>query len=396
MKKNNFSRTHAPDSQMTKSHDGQSSRVRKLVSRLLHHGSNPHDTTPDDSDAGSGVATPEWLGSYRGPPSASSSFSVPKVYGRDTSISLELWNAAYNSLRDSPRSAGLVAVYESILCQELPHGQSIGGLNQSLPRSDEDRLRTLISITEAGLKKCRGGKSQADDPARAMIRASRKIIKSVWMDYPSTAVAWSGICVLTPVRTPVVCLPAWKSESLANHSRRQLLLGTTIEIEDMRRGALHVLGRIPWYMHLSEVMLNSAWKSDSDFYSQRDGTRDRLLKLYRKVLEFEMNCVCAAASSWNNAAKNVVGWHGLGAIVREIEGLDAEMTKLVVNYIARGIAENIMRHNEDLKPDAKGEAECLVGDGSSEAFQLGSSHSAAAIPEPEGVDTLMKPSTVRV
>lgn len=200
------SHLHISHLNMTRSHDSESSRIRKLVGRLLHHSSSPHASNPDDSDAGSGVATPEWLGSYRGPPSASSSFSVPKTYAaRDTSISLELWNTAYNSLRDSLRSAGLVTVYESILCQELPHGQSIGGISQSLPRSDEERIKTLISITEAGLKKCRAAKTQADDPARALIRASRKIIKSVWMEYPSTAVAWPGICILTPVSFNTLC-----------------------------------------------------------------------------------------------------------------------------------------------------------------------------------------------
>ncbi|KAM6480724.1 hypothetical protein HDV62DRAFT_102733 [Trichoderma sp. SZMC 28011] len=352
---------------MTKSHDPQSGRIKKLVSRLLHH-SNPHDTSPEDSDADSGIATPKWLGSYKVPASANSSFSAPKAYGRDTGISLELWNSAYNSLRDGLSTAGLVTVYESILCQELPHGQSIGGINQSLPRSDDDRLRTLITITEAGLKKCRT-KSQADDQAKALIRASRKIIKSVWADYPSTAVAWSGICILTP-----------------------LLLGATIAIEDMKRGALHVLGRIPWYMHLSELIMASAWKSDADFLEQRDRTRERLLKLYRKVLEFEMNCVCAAASSWNNAAKNVVGWHKLGAMVREIEELDVEIGNLIVTYIDRRVAETIRRYNEDLKLDAKDEGPCpFAADGSSSSapFPLDASHSADAMPG-------MKPSTVRV
>ncbi|KAL6853203.1 hypothetical protein J3F83DRAFT_513592 [Trichoderma novae-zelandiae] len=339
---------------MPKSHD---SRLMKLVGRILHHDFHH----PDDSDSDSGVATPEWLGLYRGPVSTSSGFSLPKGSGRDKSISMDLWNEAYNSLRDSTRSAGLVTVYESILCQELSHGQSIGGINQSLPRSDKDRFKALVSITESGLRRSRGTKSQAITPAKAMIRAAGKIIKCVWATYPSTAVAWSGISILTP-----------------------LLLGPTIEIEDMKRGALHVLGRIPWYMHLSEIMLASAWKTDADFNAQRDRARDRLLQLYRKVLEFEMNCVCAAASSWNIAAKNIVGWHGLGAIVREIEELDGEMMALMVTHIDRGVAETILRHNEDLKLDVAGEEEPLEPD---------SSHSANALNE---ANAIMNPSTVRV
>jgi hypothetical protein len=183
---------------MTKSTDADTGRLRKLVGRLLHHSSHPHTANLDDSDAGSGVATPEWLGTYRGP-SPSASFVMPRGYGRHTQISLELWTAAYNSIRDNLRSAGLVTVYESILCQELPH-QSIGGINQTLPRSDDDRLKQLIRITESGLRKCRGANCPIDNYARVMVKMSKKIIKSVWADYPSTAVAWSGITILTPVR----------------------------------------------------------------------------------------------------------------------------------------------------------------------------------------------------
>ncbi|EHK44646.1 hypothetical protein TRIATDRAFT_6711, partial [Trichoderma atroviride IMI 206040] len=218
---------------------------------------------------------------------------------------LELWTAAYNAIRDNLRSAGLVTVYESILCQELPH-QSIGGINQTLPRSDDDRLKQLIRITESGLRKCRGANCPIDNYARVLVKMSKRIIKSVWADYPSTAVAWSGITILTP-----------------------LLLGPTMQIDGMKRGALHVIGRIPWYMHLSELMLASGWKSDADFNREQNGVKERLVKLYRKVLEFEMNCVCAAASTWNNAAKNVVGWHALGSLVRDIETLDDELAELI-------------------------------------------------------------------
>lgn len=210
----------------------------------------------------------------------------------------------------------------------------------------------------------------------------------------------------------------------------QLLLGPTMQIEDMKRGAVHVIGRIPWYMHLSELLLASGWKSDADFNREQDGMRERLLKLYRKVLEFEMNCVCAAASTWNNAAKNVVGWHALGSLVRDIETLDDEIATLINTYIARGVAESILRYNSDLRLD---QVECQgsardgsvgsigsigsvgttgttetaetmesIGAQSTEPdshqpFQLDASSTAETIPEPDGVERLMnKPSTVRV
>lgn len=191
-----------------------------------------------------------------------------------------------------------------------------------------------------------------------------------------------------------------------------------MQIDDMKRGAVHVIGRIPWYMHLSELMLASGWKSDADFNREQVGVRERLQKLYRKVLEFEMNCVCAAASAWNNAAKNVVGWHALGSLVRDIETLDDELAELINKYIAKGVAESILRYNTDLKLDpmecpgsaragstgstATTETMESIGAQSSEpdnhrSFQLDASRTAETIPDTEGVERLMnKPSTVRV
>lgn len=190
-----------------------------------------------------------------------------------------------------------------------------------------------------------------------------------------------------------------------------------MQIDGMKRGALHVIGRIPWYMHLSELMLASGWKSDADFNREQDGVRERLLKLYRKVLEFEMNCVCAAASTWNNAAKNVVGWHALGSLVNDIEALDDELAELIDKYIAKGVAGSILRYNSDLELDpvqcqgsarfgstsTTGTTETMESDAQSsepdshQPFQLDASNTAETIPEPEGVERLMnKPSTVRV
>jgi hypothetical protein len=191
-----------------------------------------------------------------------------------------------------------------------------------------------------------------------------------------------------------------------------------MQIDGMKRGALHVIGRVPWYMHLSELMLASGWKSDAEFYREQDGVRERLLKLYRKVLEFEMNCVCAAASTWNNAAKNVVGWNAMASLVDDIETLDAEFAELIKKYIARGVAESILRYNSDLELDplecqgsarvgstsTTGTTETMesIGAQSTEpdnhqTFQLDTSRTAETIPEPEGVERLMnKPSTVRV
>lgn len=163
---------------------------------------------------------------------------------RETAEALELWNEAYDALRDNPSTAGLVHVYEAIISQELPDGLKTGGLNSSSleGKSAEQRLELLRAISAAGLRKRRGSKQAAaaaaaqaaagqqaqqqapdEDPARRMLDEAKDKIESVTSEYPSSAaIAWAGFCTLTPVRySPTLCqtLPPKNPRALTVISR---------------------------------------------------------------------------------------------------------------------------------------------------------------------------------
>ena len=104
----------------------------------------------------------------------------------------------------------------------------------------------------------------------------------------------------------------------------------------MRSGILHITGRILWYTHLTRLLQAPGWADEAQFRAAHAQTRDSIAKLYRKVLELEMVCVCAAASAWNLAAKNVVDWQGLGALTGAIDELDEEL-RGVVDRCAVGV-----------------------------------------------------------
>lgn len=201
----------------------------------------------------------------------------PRPNSDAAAVALELWNAGYNALCDNPASAGLVFVYESIIAQELP-----ADLDASVcGRSDAERLDMLAAITAAALRKrraSRAGQSERHGQAGCVVRAVL-----------DAAIAWSGLCTLTP-----------------------LLLDPIIQRADVGAGVDHVVGRIPWYMALAQLLDHRAWPA-------------ALVDLFRAVLKLEMNCVCAAASAWNTAAKNVVGWAELGALARQIARADADL-----------------------------------------------------------------------
>lgn len=116
-------------------------------------------------------------------------------------LSLNLWNTAYEALRDSPATGAMVVAYESIISQELPVHLRSGGMNTSFRnRPEDERLALLTVITKSGLEKRRGSKtSQVDEVSRTIIDEVKGAIGQALAEERATAVAWAGLCTLTPV-----------------------------------------------------------------------------------------------------------------------------------------------------------------------------------------------------
>lgn len=78
-------------------------------------------------------------------------------------------------------------------------------------------------------------------------------------------------------------------------------------------------------MGLARCTHPSSWASPEDYEHLQLQVRQTLLDLYRRILEYEMNIVCAAASAWNMAARNVVDWQGWRAMDDAVREKDVEL-----------------------------------------------------------------------
>lgn len=218
-------------------HSNNTSTIKKLVGRLRGSSvSAPSTPQPNDDGYASNssrapsfrIRTPRISGS----PDSQCSTSTRKRRGknsheaRDAHLALELWNGAYDALRDDPSCTGLVIAYENIISQELPDHLKMGGLNSSFRgKSANERLELLSAITAAGLEKRRGSKSsQGDDRAKIILDAARYQVESVMTDYNAASVAWTGFCTLTPVSL-VLIYP--KDKSLCEGVTNMFILAST-------------------------------------------------------------------------------------------------------------------------------------------------------------------------
>lgn len=253
----------------------------------------------------------------------------------DAQASLDLWINSYDYLRDQPGTAGLVMAYEAVVSQELPEHLKVGGMATTLrDHPDERRFELLTSIATAGIAKRR---STTHGLARQIVEEAKDTVDTMLTAYPSSAVAWCGFCTMTPMLLdPMLCQDA------------------------TRCGIIHVTGRIPWYMYLSQLLLRESWQDHKLPASHAQQTRDSVLRLYRRVLEFEMNCVCAAASVWNKPAKNVVDWNSLPGLISAIEDAEATVKADVELHATEAVQKWLLRCDRDLELSDEIDQQCVA------------------------------------
>lgn len=331
---------------------------KRIISRVRHTNDmhHPHSHTSQyhhhhlshydlDDDFSHGRRTPSFKSSFRGaassPTRAGSTSSTrhkrkvslaaragasvnypasnPQIHP-EAPLSRELWEEAYDTLRTDPNTANLVVTYESIVSKELPDDLKMVAHSSLTPADgDKDRRMELVNaIVSAKMNKRRGSKaSQTSEMPRVVLEHSQKTVEAAWDEFPSAALAWAGLCTLTP-----------------------LLIDPILRHEEFYRGMVHIIGRIPWYMNLTHLLRCPLWHDADDFErrqeefrASRDRCRDAVLRLYRRVLEFEMNCVCATASAWNSVARHTVRWNGLAELNEQILEADRVARELVMEHV---------------------------------------------------------------
>ncbi|KAF4998319.1 hypothetical protein FGRMN_3199 [Fusarium graminum] len=315
------------------------SKVKRLVGKIRRHS---HPPTPDSASPLSSAKTSRessichrpHIGRHSQRQSRRGSASEEDERMHD----LELWNSTYDLLKRDKMSSGLVLAYESIISHALPDSLRPGhnGNANGLPSESERRTELMMMIAKSGLDREVKDTSQTDSgdaDARDNLIQIRSVITSLVDDKPSAGIALAGFCSLTP-----------------------LLLDPLLRHDDILQGFIHITDNIPHYLSLHRALHPTSWISQPEFQRLQPYIRQTLLDLYRRILEYEMNTVCAAASAWNMAARNVVDWHGWKAMADAVHEKDAELMGLVEKN-GTDEARALMEVHRKLAPEGGGRGE---------------------------------------
>ncbi|SPO02390.1 related to Vegetative incompatibility protein HET-E-1 [Cephalotrichum gorgonifer] len=185
------------------------------------------------------------------------------------SLSLQerLWNQAYDALRaDEPK---VVEAYERFLSTEL---QNDGG--GSLTADDDGQQHTkrpqqmeqLIQIGLRRTEKVAAAKKKIGDGLQTVNIVKGMAISAV-QAAPAAAVAWVAVCFSLEVLT-----------------------NSFAEADTNRNGLTYVASRIDWYWNLVDLLLDAG--ASTELHRLRDQLEEHILKLYQKLLLYQMRSVC--------------------------------------------------------------------------------------------------------
>ncbi|KAF5013701.1 hypothetical protein FDECE_300 [Fusarium decemcellulare] len=170
-----------------------------------------------------------------------------------------IWNAAYDKVReDQPK---VVEAYEKILSVQLDaetrQSQMEGLVDKGLERTEKE-ARAKETIKD-GMQLVKNVKDIADRTVKAE---------------PTAVVAWVGITACMEIVTNPVSEPGIN-----------------------RDGIKYVLERVEWYWKLAELLLGTD-NADKTILDLQSLLRKHIIKLFKKLLLYEMQSVCLYNRHW--------------------------------------------------------------------------------------------------
>ncbi|WXC44317.1 hypothetical protein QX201_004054 [Fusarium graminearum] len=224
----------------------------------------------------------------------------------------DLWNDAYNTLRDSGNKH--IVEYEEILLSELKNDNPDV---TSLGTSYEERWQNMQRLVEIGLKKTEKEAKiygKVNDGLQ-LFDTVRSLVTPAVSAVPQAAIPWVGVCFILEVFSNPAKQPGVH-----------------------RAGLQHVLSRVNWYWNLAELLLQDNLEAKEDLgetalSNLRGELRKYVLDLYQTFLSYLIESVCYFQK--NRAAaflKSVVYIDYWGGKLTDIKASETEFERMSKKY----------------------------------------------------------------
>ncbi|RBA17552.1 hypothetical protein FPRO05_11267 [Fusarium proliferatum] len=240
--------------------------------------------------------------------------SEPKKEPKQNKLQEQLWNQAYDELRQSENK--YIAQYEEILVSELkkdnPDSDTV-----SLGISHKERWRQMQRLVQIGLSKTEKEAKiyEKVNDGLELCGTVRALVEPAVSAVPQAAIPWVGVCFILEV--------------ISNPAKQPGV---------HRAGLQHVLSRVNWYWNLAELLLEDNLESkDNDGETAMTKLRLELqplvFDLYQKFLSYLIESICYfqknRATAFLKSVVNIDYWSGK---LKDIEASGKEFDKQSQQY----------------------------------------------------------------
>ncbi|KAM6508085.1 hypothetical protein FSOLCH5_013284 [Fusarium solani] len=204
--------------------------------------------------------------------------AVPCAPADIEDIRRQIWNEAYDKVKDDERDT--VDAYEKILSAQLAAGDADPSADRNptniIAENAEARQVQMKTLVEQGLDKTKEEariKEKFNEGLRP-VNNVKDFISIAMKSEPTAAVAWLGITTLM-----------------------DLVANPLTEPGINRDGVRYVLERVEWYWELAQLLLDPG-RVDDSIVGLQSPLRHHVIKLYKKLLLYQMQSVCLYNKHW--------------------------------------------------------------------------------------------------
>ncbi|KAL2131417.1 hypothetical protein VTI74DRAFT_5128 [Chaetomium olivicolor] len=276
------------------------------------------------------------LSQYSSYETGSRSRSCPTIPQDLALVTREIWEEAYNEVRNDDELKPLVKNYEELFNSIADVG--FFGIRRSsrvleLPPSDDDAQSstgeeyfTRLGREYLEIARRDGGHQGIVSSAVQFIQKTRDAVGLALASSPPASLAWTGICTIV---LPII----------VNHAE---------QIAAREAGFAYVMSRFTWYGQVLDLLNRDYWKSPQSFSALRHAIRNEIVVLYKLLIEYHLRTYYTYCRPFTTISRDILkldDWDSMLSAIKESE-------KRLEDYITLNYEQHLLDKLHTLSEDA--------------------------------------------
>ncbi|KAK3291539.1 uncharacterized protein B0H64DRAFT_366873 [Chaetomium fimeti] len=275
------------------------------------------------------------LSSFETAPLARSSSGI--TYHQDVILAAcEIWEEAYNEVKDDEALKPLVKNYEALFNTVTKDGfldSRRSSRIQKEPLTDDEEHSnageecfTRLAQEYLDLARRDSASQSIVSSAVQFIQKTRDVVGLALASSPPASLAWTGICTIV---LPII----------VNHAE---------QIAARESGFSYVMSRFTWYGQVLDLLNREYWKSPQSFSALRHAIHGEIVALYKLLIEYHLRAYYTYCRPLTTISRDILKLDDWNYMLSEIK----ESEKRLEDYMSLNYEQHLLDKLHTLSKDA--------------------------------------------